>query len=251
MFVYGVCVSGSGKFEGRCKPALDRAHLSPVLVRRHQRSIFEAYASLIAEARNRYPMLEGLVLLHEDVEILSGESLEPTLRHLFGDPGVGIVGVVGGLGQNELSWWKAPTCHGHVRFSGHEDDFSRGVHAVTSVDGMFMALAPRALGHCVPRRGGYPAWHGYDAEMCMLARRAGLSVMVADIEVYHDCKPGPWGRPEYGQAMMEWQLRWGGGSRRERVQWRMKRGLLATAARVPLLASAEARRERARWARSA
>ena len=233
MFVYGVCVGPSGKFEAACGPSLERYGFEPVILRRHQRSIFEAYVSMMDEASDRWPDLEGLVLLHDDV-VIEDDCIETNLRRLFRSGRTGIVGVVGGTGHDELSWWKTDERFGHCRMATHVDEYSRGDHEVSTVDGLFMALSPPAvqlLSRSL-RQGGYPAWHGYDSEMCRLVRQAGLSVLVSDFELFHDCKRGPWGRAEYGQAIMEWWLRSSEGGIRQRVAWKMKRHLLATAARL-------------------
>jgi hypothetical protein len=231
MFVYGVCVGPTNKFGDFCEPSLIRNRLSPVLARREQRSIFEAYSSIIEEALSTWPDLEGVVLLHDDVEVVEPD-LEAKLRGVFSDPAVGAVGVVGGRNNTEMSWWMTDELFGHVRHAQHTDDFTRGDHEVSTIDGLFIALSPAGARACQLRQGGYPAWHGYDSEICETIRQANLKVMVTDLELFHDCKPGPWRSPAYGQAIMEWNIRWKNGSKVESAKWRVHRAALALAARV-------------------
>src|SRR3954462_10490546 len=97
MFLFGVCIGNESKYEAFAAPGL-RKHCphSPVLERRGQSSIFEAYNSILDQARTM-PAVEGLVLIHEDTEIRDGQ-LEDKLREQFAASTVAIVGVIGGRG---------------------------------------------------------------------------------------------------------------------------------------------------------
>jgi Glycosyltransferase like family len=235
VLVYGCCVGASGKFETGLLPSLERfepgAH---VIVRREQRSIFEAYNSIMEEAAT-LDGLEGLVLVHDDVVFRDGTT-RPALFDALRDPATGVVGVVGGAGQHELSWWTCARLLGHVEHATHKDDFSRGLVTADVVDGLFMAVSPTVVRRVRLEGRGYPPFHGYDGEMCSLVRRDGLAVMVTDLELYHDCKPGQWGRPEYRQAQLEWRRRWQRPSLAGNAVLLAKRDLLAAATSRPRLA---------------
>jgi len=234
MIAYGCCAGSSGKFDTGLAPSL-REHCpgAPVIVRRDQKSICDAYNSIMDEAA-ALEGLTGLVLVHDDVVFRDAQAEAEIVRALSG-PGVGVVGVVGGRGQRELSWWKSTALFGHVEHATHLDDYSRGTAEVDVVDGLLMAVSPWVVHHVRLDGRGYPAFHGYDGELCRLVKEKGRKVLVADIEIFHDCKPGPWGRPEYGQALVEWQRRWGAKSKRDRAVLRAKREVLALAARHPEL----------------
>lgn len=228
VLVYGVCVGESGKLERGLLPSLAEHCPGAVLVtRRGQRSIFDAYNSILEEAASR-PDLEGVVLVHDDVVVRDGE-LEATVRKVLADPTVGLVGVVGGVGQREMSWWKSASLVGHVDHATHRDDFSHGLADADVVDGLLMAVSADVARTVRLDGRGYPGFHGYDSELCAKVRALGKRVVVADLDVFHNCKPGPWGKPEYGQALLEWRRRWQATSTAERLVLRAKRDVLAAA----------------------
>lgn len=232
MIAYGCCVGPSGKFETRLAPSLEVAPPgATLLVRRDQPSIFEAYNSIMDEA-GQLPGLEALVLVHDDV-MFRAPGAEEAIMAAMTDPAVGVAGVVGGRGQRELSWWTSATLLGHVEHATHKDDFSRGMSRVDVVDGLLMALSPWVVRNVRLDGRGYPPFHGYDGELCSLVRSHGREIAVLDLDIFHDCKPGPWDSPEYGQALVEWRRRWTATTPLERrVLW-LKRNVLAMAAAHP------------------
>ena len=235
MLAFGCCVGPSGKFESGLLPSL-RRYLPGALViaRRGQRSIFAGYNSIMDEAAT-LDGLEGLILVHDDVVFRDGAT-EAAVRTALGGGGVGLVGAVGGSGQRELSWWTCDRLLGHVEHTTHRDDFGRGTVDADVVDGLIMAASPWVV-HNVRMDGrGYPAFHGYDGELCSLVRRSGLRVVVTDLDLYHDCKAGEWGRPEYRQAQLEWRRRWQALSFPATCVLRAKRDVLALAASQPRVA---------------
>lgn len=230
VLVYGVCVGGSGKLESGLLPSLERnCPGAVVLTRRDQRSIFGAYNTILDEAAARDD-LEAVVLVHDDV-VVRDARLEATLRTVLADATIGLVGVVGGIGQREMSWWKAARLAGHVEHATHVDDFTRGTTDVDAVDGLLMAVSAEVARTIRLDGRGYPGFHGYDSELCSLVRASGKRVVVADLDVFHNCKPGPWGKPEYGQAILEWRRRWQEPPVASRVALQVKRALLASASR--------------------
>ncbi len=233
MFVYGACAGRSDRLATTLVPSLEGHGLGPLLVRRGQTSIFDAYNSLMDEAIERWPHLEGLVLLHDDVAI-QDERFEEKLRAAFADPTVGVVGVIGGLGHDEMSWWRTvrERRHGHVATPAKREDYSRGIHAVDTVDGLMLAVSPRFVRDHRLRGAGYPGFHGYDSELCAQARASGLRVLVVDIELFHDHQPSGDRTLAFSWAEYEWMLRWRVPSRQSRAKWAVKRAVLRQMARV-------------------
>ena len=234
MFVYGVCIGPSSRYGSVLKPSLERLGLGPVVTRTRQPSLFTAYNSILDEALRHWPELEGVVLLHEDVQIRDS-GFEDRLRFVFADATVGIIGVVGGKGHEEMSWWKATHLYGHVDHATHSDEFTHGTHEVDTVDGLLMALSAQAARRIRLDGRRYPGFHGYDSELCALTRAAGMRVVVTDLNVFHDCKPGPWSggmmAPELTWAMFEWMIRWRPAPWSTRLVWRVKRAVHAAVAR--------------------
>ena len=240
MFVYATCAGPSDKFATVLSPSLERLGFGPMLVRRDAPSIFEAYNDMVSEAVTRWPDLEGVVLTHDDVAIRDSE-FETVLRATFADPNVGVVGVIGGRGHVEMAWWKSKFRFGCVGSPLKKESYLPGPAVVDTVDGLLMAVSPRfAREHRLNGR-GYPPFHGYDSELCAVARAAGMTVMVADTDVFHDHKPVPIESPALSWAMFEWMLRWRPARPWIRATWRAKRLVLrcltergvATAPRLP------------------
>ena len=226
MFVYGVCVGPTGQFERVLNPSLRRFGLGPVLVRTKQRSIFDAYNSILDEAVSRWPNAEGVVLAHEDLEIRD-PSFEVRLRDTLALPDAGVVGVVGGAGHTDNWWWNSPRKYGYVEHAVYTHDFRRGTHDVDTVDGLLMVVSPRAAREIRLDGHRYPGFHGYDSELCAIVRAYGMRILVTDLNVFHDCNALDWSRPELRWAMYEWMLRWRRPAQlRTRLVWRTKRRIL-------------------------
>ena len=189
MFAYGICVGATGKYETFAKPSLRKfAPGQPCIERGNQSSIFKAYNSILDEARN-LDGLEGLVLLHDDVELLS--PIDDILRAEFADESVAIVGAIGGRGLRSVRWSRASLTFGRAPdpING-ENDHGRGHFDVDTVDGLLLALSPWAVGNLRFDVATFAGFHGYDADICMQARRMGKRVRVADLALFHHTKGG-------------------------------------------------------------
>jgi hypothetical protein len=208
VFVYGVCAGPSGRFEQVAKPAILKIDpQARILVRHSQSSIHAAYNSILMEAES-LDGIEGLVLLHDDT-VIEDPDIEGKLREVFADPAVGIIGVVGGGPHPRMQWWEGER-HGYVRDNQQGIlDFGGGVHDVHTVDGLFIALSRSAL-RLRFDEDRYHGFHGYDAEICAQARAAGLRVVVAQVDVYHDNKANAWysDKLSYDINNIEYQLKW-------------------------------------------
>jgi Glycosyltransferase like family len=135
VFVYGVCVGPTGRFERVLKPSQDRFSLGPVLVREGQRSIFDAYNSILDEAVRLWTDAEGVILLHEDLQI-RGPAFEARLRATLVLPEIGVIGVIGGAGHTDNWSWNSPRKYGYVEDAACTRDFRRGTYDVDTVDGL-------------------------------------------------------------------------------------------------------------------
>jgi hypothetical protein len=204
---YGVCVGPSGKFEQLAKPGIERVDPgAPLLARYDQRSIFEAYNSMIDEAVALGA--SGLVLIHDDV-VLRDLQLPSKLTALFADPTIGIVGAIGASGVKSLDWWLYDT-HGWVEETEMVIDHGRGTFDVDVVDGVLIAMSSIAMGQLRFDAGRFTGFHGYDSDIGMEARSAGLRVVVAELDVFHDSYPNGkiTDRPAWYRADRIWRKKW-------------------------------------------
>lgn len=190
VFVYGFCIGTERKFNSFARPGLD-AHApgSPRLERRNQSSIFSAYNSILDEALSMGPEVEGLILMHEDVELK--QSLDVLLRKEFADESVAIVGAIGGKGVRSVRWSRAEHTFGYAPDTFHgSNDHGRGNHDVDIVDGLLLAMSPWAMQTLRFDEAHFSGFHAYDADISMQARAAEKRVRVADIELMHHTKGG-------------------------------------------------------------
>lgn len=187
---FGFCVGPSGKYEKIAQPALRRvipdAH---IIERRNQTSIFEAYNSIIDEYLESRVHFDGLVLMHEDVELR--EDPTSLLADLMARDDVSIVGVIGGRGVNSVRWARADEKFGHAEdtFYG-KNHYSAGTHEVDTVDGLFLAMSNSAVRQLRFDTESFHGFHAYDADICMQARARGSKVLVADLDLIHHTKGG-------------------------------------------------------------
>lgn len=183
----GLCIGPSGKYEQYAAPSIAAVHPeAPIYERRDQRSIFEAYNSIIDEHRSARPE-NPLILIHEDVELL--ERLDRIEQML--EPDVAIIGTIGGRGVQSVRWFRAAERFGRAPDTVNGDNHhSDGEHDVDIVDGLFLALSPWATKHLRFDEDSFTGFHGYDADICMQARAAGKRVRVTNIDLFHHSKGG-------------------------------------------------------------
>jgi GT2 family glycosyltransferase len=220
MWVLGVCVGPSDRFERHCLPSLE-AHCAdaPLLVKREQVSIAHAYNQLMAEALAL--AADGLILLHDDVELRSDPR--PQLQQCMSEPSVAIVGAVGSRGA-AFHWWPDGQAFGYAEDTRQTFDYGGGTHEVDVVDGLIMALSPWAMRN-LRFDASIGAWHGYDSDICTMARLQGKRVLVTDLKLFHHARPlaGYDTRP-FGQARANYLLKWRPDApRRQRLRWGIER----------------------------
>jgi hypothetical protein len=185
VFAYGICIGPSDKYEKFAAPSLQAiAPTSMVIERRGQSSIFEAYNSMLDEVRAAETPLEGLILMHEDIELKS--PIEDVLRAEFSDPDVAIVGAIGGRGVKSVRWSRAEKTFGRApdAFYG-ENNHGGGFHDVDMVDGLLLALSPWAIDNMRFDTDTFTGFHAYDADISLQARAAGKKVRVAELDIFH------------------------------------------------------------------
>jgi len=129
----------------------------------------------------------GLVLIHDDV-LLRDPDFASKLAILFADPTVGIVGAIGASDVKSVEWWWYNT-HGWVEETEMVIDFGRGTFDVEVVDGLLIAMSSTAMRQLRFDEERFTGFHGYDIDIGMQAKNAGLRVVVADLDVFHDSFP--------------------------------------------------------------
>lgn len=208
MIVYGTCVGGTGeKYNTISEPTIeprlrdgDQAWALP-----GTEGICRVYNGFIDRARSADA--EALVLLHDDVEITSRDFRARVLKAVR-EPDVGIVGTVGGAGLSSLAWWDARRLRGRVQESRGLVSFRPAEADVDAVDGMLLVLSPRALETVRFDEGSFPEFHGYDVDVCLQAREAGLRVVTRQLGVIHHTKGGFGDRSAFDRAERALLRKW-------------------------------------------
>ncbi len=136
MFAYGVCVGASGKFERFFLRSPARNSLGAMVIERRGWSSIHAAYHLILDEASALPDLEGVVLLHDDVEIRD-PGLEGQLRTLLGGNSPRVVGTIGGRKIHDMPWWTADYLIGEAVDPFRHHRFTSGVQEADTVDGYF------------------------------------------------------------------------------------------------------------------
>jgi len=189
MIAFGACVGDAEKFRRFALPGIKLACEPDSIVAEvtTDRSIFEAYNEILDALAPRDD-LEGLVLLHEDTEIVDSQFCEK-LRRRLGEPDVAVLGVVGARDVRSLAWWEGQG-FGRVVETRGVVEFTPGAHDVDTVDGLMLVLSPWTVRELRFDSNSFNGFHGYDADICFQARAAGKRVVVDDIAVVHHTKGG-------------------------------------------------------------
>jgi hypothetical protein len=195
VIVYAVCIASEERYATCARPGLARVGaLERTMESRDNPSIFVAYNRFLDEVRSGEDV-RGLVLLHEDLEILD-PLFEAKLARVFADPAIAIAGAVGGRGPRGAQWWDACELYGRMPDTYHANDHGGGQHDVDLVDGCLLALSPWAIDNLRFDEERYEGFHIYDADICMQARSASRRVVTFDFDAFHHSKRG------YGDASM-------------------------------------------------
>lgn len=188
MIAFGVAISDQEGFEAVALPGIMRAAESDSqLLCRRDMSIQLAYNEILDEAA-AMPDLEGLILLHQDLE-LTDDSAPERLRRLFQNPRVGLVGPLGAREVTPHPWAAPEGIRGIFREPGHDLRFSSGAQEVALLDGILLALAPwivRGLRFNMALAEGF---HGYDVDFCLRVQAYGGVLVCDDIPYFHHRVP--------------------------------------------------------------
>lgn len=190
MICFALCVGGDGeKFRQIAEPAL-RETMAPedrLWTTQGATGICSAYNDFLDRAKAE-PDCEALVLLHDDVELLDPQFRAKVLAAVA-EPDVAVVGVIGGSGLWNAAWWESRRWAGEAMYTPEVvGNFAHRHADVDTVDGFLMVLSPRAVAELRFDGETLPAWHGYDVDLCLGARRRGLRVVVRPLEVFHRTK---------------------------------------------------------------
>jgi hypothetical protein len=180
--VYGCCVGSWDRFNQYVVP---RTQGREVIGISGQTSIAVAYNRILSAFGD--DSLEGLLLQHDDLEILDQGRAEEAILEAFLDPGVALVGVAGGDARSGLAWWNIDPI-GHQLTDSMNIDFGKHAGDVTLLEGSLLAFSPWATEN-LRFDEAMPGFHGYD-EIAMQAIKAGKRVVVADIDTHHHTRLG-------------------------------------------------------------
>ncbi len=196
-------------FEELALPALSEIleQSDTLLTARDATSITSAYNSFIDEA-HAMSDVEALVLLHDDV-IIRDRNFAPRVRRVLKDPTVGVIGVVGGSGLCDMSFWEARTTKGRVWDGSRFLDFGPPRGDVDVVDGLLMVLSPAAIDTVRFDETTFDGFHGYDADYCLSCRQRELRVVVEPFVLYHR-STGSMSSPSYSGAEAAFERKWAG-----------------------------------------
>jgi glycosyl transferase family 2 len=224
MIAFGCSVTSPEVYERYAGPGIRLAAEpdSGLFVDAAAGSVARSYNLILERAAS--PGLEGMVLVHQDAEIVD-RDLCRKLRTAFADPAVAVVGCVGAVGAPTMAWWEGSvTWEQFVRSYPELDGVEISAlswngdtlpaHAplgeVDSLDGFFLALSPWAASN-LRFDESLDATHGYDFDICLQARAAGHRVLAADIHVKHHHAPVLVTDPEaWSEAHMRVAEKWDG-----------------------------------------
>lgn len=148
--------------------------------------------NLLLDAAASLPDLEALVLVHPHTEIADPQFCAK-LRRAFADSQVAVVGCAGATGVRGIDWWDgdvscASMVHRYEEHGGGELPAFAWAHPVPAprevdaVDGLLMALSPWAVRN-VRFDEALRLEFGHDVDFCRSVRRAGRTVVTADLRV--------------------------------------------------------------------
>lgn len=144
--------------------------------------ICAAYNRILQVARST-PDCEGVVLVHDDTEL--GVDAREQVLHGLREPGVGLVGVVGGRGLHGPIWVDARHWAGVANDTYGRRGYGPATADVDVVDGLLLGIAPSAFSRLDFDQATFPAFHAYDTDYCLQVREAGLRVRVVPVDYKH------------------------------------------------------------------
>lgn len=176
-FAYGCCVGSWSKFNKNVLGSVPADRL--LFATSGNTGIVKAYNGILEMARH-HADLDGLILLHDDLEMFDPHA-EFKFSAALTEPGVELVGVAGG-GGSSLYWWEHNPV-GHQLTDVMFIDFGARTGDVTLIEGSCMVLSPWVIEH-VRFDSRFTGFHGYD-EIGMQVKAMGKRVVVADVDTHH------------------------------------------------------------------
>jgi hypothetical protein len=161
-------------------------------------SIFRSYNLILDMVADRDD-LEGLILLHQDTELVDDEVCAK-FRAALADPEVGVVGCVGAIGVRSIAWWEGSVTWGSFihryqeygggdlpafAWNGNELPPYARLGEVDTVDGFLIGLSPWVVRN-LRFDESLGALHGYDFDFCLQVREAGRKVITTDWRAIHN-----------------------------------------------------------------
>jgi hypothetical protein len=197
--VFGSSIMIPAVYERHAAPGIARVAEadSVVLANAGAGPIARSY-NLVLEQAAAHDDLEAVVLLHQDAEIVDPDFCGK-LRRAFADAEVGVVGCVGAVGTQALSWWEGAVswrCFVNslvdfeegdmpvLNWHGEELEPDIGTGEVETLDGFMLALSPWAA-RSLRFDETLSIQHGYDVDFCLQVRAAAKKVVVEDLRVIH------------------------------------------------------------------
>lgn len=184
MIAFGTAISSTTTYERIALPGIERAAEpgSVILTRSGHDSIQQPYNEIMEEAA-ALADLEGLVLLHQDLE-LTDDSLPRRVREVFADPCVGLTGPLGGRLSKPHAWLRPDIAFGTVD-PGTPRREVVGSEEVDAVDGALLILAPWVVRGLCFGPGLTEYFHGYDVDLGLRVRAHGGKVICHEFPCHH------------------------------------------------------------------
>jgi hypothetical protein len=203
VIAFGCAITQPEAYERFARPGIERVRepdsvvLAPGTTGGTVSSIFRNY-NLLLDSAAELDDLEALVIVHQDAEIVDPDGCAK-VRAALADEQVGLVGCAGAIGVRSIAWWEGSVTwsaftHRYEEYGGGEipsltwdpDEAPSYAHLgeVDAVDGFVLVFSPRALRE-LRFDESLGRFHGYDYDICMQARAAGMKVVTADIRTIH------------------------------------------------------------------
>jgi hypothetical protein len=199
MFIFGCAITKEEIYDECARPGILRTSGpdDELIALGTAGSLFRNYNLILDEVKDRDDF-EGLILLHQDAEIVDPDFLSKVRRGLE-DPEVAILGCAGAIGVHNIAWWEgsvvwASYTHRFKELGGGEipamtwreeemPSYSRTGN-VDSIDGFVMVLTPWATRN-LRFDESLGDLHGYDFDLCMQAKEQDKKVAVESMRVVH------------------------------------------------------------------
>jgi hypothetical protein len=210
MIAFGTAVTDDDRYAAEALRGIRRVAPDDavVLVRRGM-SLQRAYNEMLDEAA-ALPGIEGLVLLHQDLELHAPDFCAAVGRALA-EPDVALVGLQGRRGAVGLRE-PGSAVIGDVRWGGPFDGPPSPEHNAVEVelaDGMLLAFSPWAIRELRLDLRFEPHFHLYDRDLCFQARSRGKRILVIATDTTHHFRRAALpSRQDFVEALVLLERKW-------------------------------------------